>query len=264
MGGLLKSKLRGFFLTKKVRQNIIPNVMKLNVKSIALNIGCLLLMSFIEIAMNGSAYAGQEHNQSISCRQKGCLLARESETLVVYFRGHVRGYPGHPGRVPQRFWAASARRVLTKNNYNLQRYKLKASLYATGSSHIGLSVDELLHLLLETRADRLILAAHSGGYVGLHKTLNSLSVELKKKVSGIWLLDNFYSPANTRKHLTRMFSGSFLRSRCLGYTTPHNHLRYQRYFKNICPGVRALPNGYHVRGLQCMEDFANNKKCVPH
>ena len=195
------------------------------------------------------------------CGIKGCFLDRHSETLILYFRGHTKKFGGQtPGRVPRSQWVNSAMDFLDNSSYRLSQYKLLSNLYVTGSSHLSFSNDDINYLLELTGSTELILASHSGGYLGFNITLQNLSKKNRDIISGVWLFDNFYSK-NTSRILNDELSKDFLESNCFGYTTPHNKQRYYSSFKTICPLVDNLKNGFHTKGLKCMENFELNEQC---
>ena len=104
----------------------------------------LLAISFLAVfSMN---------SQAMLCKSKGCLVKRNSKQVIIYFRGHVKGLGGKPGRIPSHNWVKSAKRVLQREPYRLKKYNVAASLYATGSSHLSLSNTEIRTILKVTGA----------------------------------------------------------------------------------------------------------------
>ena len=151
--------------------------------------------------------------------------------LFIYYRGWLSesNYPGgglYGGKITgEANILRSSRAAFT--HYELMRLASEKGLVvlATGSSDIAVKQADIENLQRELGYDfpRVYVAAHSGGYVGLSASIDSL-----KRVDGIILLDPFYSDFSA-KILPRTQSGTS----CTGYFTPHNKARYQKWFSGL-------------------------------
>lgn len=198
---------------------------------------------------------------------KGCLLKRNSRTVIIFFRGwaspsDMRNYRGERNRIHPSSWARSATDHLTRGEMALAPLELESSLFVVGSSHLGLTQAELDRILELTHADQLIFASHSGGYVGLRATLLPIPLSYWERVSGLWLLDNFYGAASMARDLERNFGTDFLRENCYGFVTDHNLANYQRHYASFCPQVRTR-GVTHTNGVpRCLSAFERGEECI--
>ncbi|OGS28604.1 MAG: hypothetical protein A2218_07295 [Elusimicrobia bacterium RIFOXYA2_FULL_53_38] len=157
--------------------------------------------------------------------------------LLIYYRGHLsaQNYPtgglygGHitgPANI-----LSSARSALTF--YGLKQLALDKGLVVlvTGSSDISVLQIEVDDLQSELGYvfPRVSLAAHSGGYVGLSRSIGTLN-----RVDDIILLDPFYTDF-AAKIRPRILEGAA----CSGFYTPHNAKRYKQYFSGLGCQVEA-------------------------
>lgn len=197
---------------------------------------------------------------------KGCLLKRESDTVIIFFRGWVSPnemgrYRGLRKQVDQAYWISSSRDILTRGEIPLQNANLTSSIFATGSSHLSLTTEELDHILDVANARYLIFASHSGGYKGMRATILPAKLEYWEKVVGIWMLDNYYGGSSLANDLRRNFGEDFLKTSCFGFVTDHNMKNFRSGYSSFCPQTRT--NGVTHSGgvLKCMPYFEQNVEC---
>ena len=182
----------------------------------------------------------------------GCFRDKPgSETLLVYFRGHLT----RPMEVPPirgaDWMTRSARDAVDQYDLAAAADDLNAAMLVIGSSYRGLT---RLELAQATRRpfSTLFVAAHSGGNVGLADSLPSWGW-----VDGVVLLDCFYGVEDGRLDALSAEVRRRLSARpmlCGGFTTPHNEARHRTFAAGLgdqggkCR-VDALPNGHHEAAL---------------
>ncbi|TBR16735.1 hypothetical protein EPO15_18610 [bacterium] len=144
--------------------------------------------------------------------------------LLVYFRGFWRGHGD--GRVPPGEREASARQALDFYGLEAAASGAGAVLLVTGSSDAEVTENEVTAVERELGVSfkKLYLAAHSGGYNGLLKSLPNL-----RQPSRIVMLDDFYftEAASAKLVAERVDAGA----ECSGFYTAHNEDRWRRGFK---------------------------------
>lgn len=212
-----------------------------------------------------STYGDAEVNCQVS--SKGCLLKRNSHQLIIFFRGWVspsmaNRYKGSRKEVHADSWRHSARDLLFED-LKLGSLPLDSSLFVTGSSHLGLSQEEINDLMEESGATELFFASHSGGFKGLRQTILPMPVSFWSQVQGVWLLDNYYGGASFAQDLERNFGRDFLKDSCFGFVTEHNRERYEASYKRICPNTLVNQVG-HSQGVGvCLPFFEKGLSCNP-
>ncbi len=231
-------------------------------------IGMALGCSHQKVEKDRRVLASQE-GAVVDCQliEKGCLLKRNSQRLIIFFRGWVspsmaHRYGGSRKQVSQRDWAKAAEDLLFED-LALAEIPLESSLFVVGSAHLGLSQEELLLLMEESGAEEIVFAAHSGGYKGMSQTILPMPLDFWSVVSGIWLLDNYYGGASFANDLERNFDREFLKSACFGFVTDHNHQRFDSSYKSFCP--QTLTHGVgHSQGVNiCLPFFERGEECRP-
>lgn len=222
------------------------------IKNLILVSSVFLLCSFSSTSFAGVICSSSKSKVSENKGCKGYLLKRDSETVLIYFRGlALNGLKGNP---------------ITNEAYNLQTIDSEISIFSTKHHTYGLSYRELETLLRITGAKKILLASHSGGWQGLVKTLPQLRrLGAVAVVNGLYLLDNFYSPRRLTRAVNETFDRGFLKYRCFAYTTPHNKSRFQSHFRDLCgrPNqVRHFPDGWHNKGVnKCLRDYVKGQNC---
>lgn len=214
----------------------------------------------------GTSLFAQDQEIDCSFSKKGCLLKRESETVVIFFRGWVspsemHRYRGLRKQIEPAYWTKSAKDLLTRGDMIVGNANLTSSVFATGSSHVALTMDEMDSILEKANAKYLIFASHSGGWKGLRNTLLPAKLSYWDKLIGVWLLDNYYSNATLSNDLKRNLGTEFLRENCYGFTTQHNLARYKATYQSICPKTKTSGVTHSGGVLQCMPWFENHQEC---
>lgn len=206
--------------------------------------------------------------------EKGCLLKRDSDEVIIFFRGWVPDNRfGSQRSVPIRHWQTSAFQMLTDPRQigshieqSLAELNLQASIFTVGSSDQGLTVDEMDRILEEAGASKLIFASHSGGWRGLQYTITPPPKEYWEKVKAIWMLDNFYS-TGLAEDLERNFGLEFLNQHCFAFVTPHRENRqinrFNNHFRELCPQVLDSGIGHSNGVVRCMPQFERGEPCSP-
>lgn len=137
----------------------------------------------------------------------GCLNVPKDYTLsssedpLLY----IRGLKQDP---------APTTRDLFHSQYNLG--KLNQIVFATASADTSLSSQDIECLKNLSKNNKINVAAHSAGHVGLQKNAENL----KGKVNSLFLLDNFYDPPGVKKSVSVIQP-----IKCSGFVTPHNQER---------------------------------------
>lgn len=221
---------------------------------------------FILLALSNN-WAQESKTEEIDCSisNKGCLIKRDGKRLILFFRGWVsphmaNRYSGTRKAVGSKDWTKAAKDLI-QEDLSLGKIPLKSSLFVLGSAHIGLTQDEIFMLLETSGASEVVMAAHSGGYKGMRATILPMPLEFWNNVTGIWMLDNFYSGASFANDLKRNFGENFLFENCYGFLTDHNLARYNSSYKSFCP--KTLKRGVtHSGGVAvCLPAFEDNKDC---
>lgn len=188
--------------------------------------------------------------------------------LLIYIRGH---HDEHLSNVPPGMASESSRQAFFK-------YGLKAAADATGHAVLvtyksSLEVTERdaqeLAAALGRTFTRRVVAAHSGGYVGLGATLDN-----GLQFGRVIVLDSFYSgsPALAQKIQARFPSGA-----CRGFYTPHsfkrrdgsiydNEANFRANFRPHAGGcdVDRLAEGQHNPGVnRCLSSYLRDRSCRP-
>ena len=159
----------------------------------------------------------------------GCFFVPEAAPadapLLVYLRGP---HPEHLANVPAGLWLESARQAFTAYKLGETAIENQVVVLVSYRSGLGLTNADLAALGREsTRTfSKTILASHSGGYVGLGRTLDSGVTAAR-----IVMLDNFFSAGRDGlpQKLQRLISAG---TGCVGFYTPRNKKNYEAGFKN--------------------------------
>lgn len=211
----------------------------------------------------------RDGNLGIDCDvvAKGCLLKRNSDTVIIFFRGWHQRYQG--SGVPQSKWKEAAYDLLTDGwhyggSIPMSNLDLDSSIFTMGDHQTGLTTEEMDRILAAAGAEKLIFASHSGGWKGLQYTITPAPTSYWEKVKGIWLLDNFYS-TGFAAHLERNFGRDFLIDNCYGYTVrgTNNYTRYRDHYSDFCPKVLDRGVGHGPGVGQCMPYFEDEQRCSP-
>ena len=166
------------------------------------------------------------------CRQApsgvGCYYVPadlpEDVPLLIYHRGH---HPKFKSKVPDSECLASSRQAF--NAYALGKLANDKKIAVLVTCRSGQAVTEPVIAAISKTSGKTfkkrILAAHSGGYVGLGGTLDA-----GVQASRILMLDDFYdgTEGGLAKKVQKAVSGG---ATCAGYFTPHNKKRFVAAYK---------------------------------
>lgn len=187
----------------------------------------------------------------------GCWYGPETwdGTVLVYLRGH---HPSHGRNVPPEGLVASARQAFDAYGLRAAADASGARVLVTGNSPVVVGSETLAKL----EPKRVAIAAHSGGYSALERTLTGLG-----RVDRVVLLDMFYGAAPERETpvLTRIARAvAATGAPCSGYFTSHNRDRYERYFKDEAPACRVQDGaawGHNGAVNRCLAAFLAGDDC---
>lgn len=196
-----------------------------------------------------------------SCRPVeglGCSFtpekAAKSPPLLIYLRGWLSPYGG---RVPPAECLASARQAFTRYALGEAARAANAALLVTCSSDLGVAEADVAALEKEngTVFSWRILAVHSGGYVGLERTLAS-----GLAFGRLLMLDDFYFDAALVPKIKERISKG---ASCAGYYTEHNRARYETRFKRAVP-CSIEPHddfGHDETVVKCLGAYVKRSAC---
>lgn len=208
------------------------------------------------------ARAQADSGECLPVEGVGCWYAPENAPselpLLVYLRGHHASYG--PDVPPSRSLASSRQAFMTYELGRLARDKGMAVL-VTYRSGVGVSPAQLAALAVEAKRtfSRTILAAHSGGYVGLGRTLDAGTT-----ASRVIMLDDFYGAGSdglARKLQKLVSSGAS----CAGYHTPHNARNYAAGYKPAveCAVDALKSDAEHGSGVvRCLGGYLEGRACL--
>ena len=186
---------------------------------------------------------------------KGCYydpgIKAAEAPLLIYLRGHLGGAGVITG---QDAVLASARQAFEKYGLRSAAQAQGLVVLVTGSSHLAVLRDDVARLegLLGRRVGSVAVAAHSGGYVGLSKSLDSL-----QRVDRVVLLDNFYGDVAG-------MAGKVARAGapCSGFYTPHNRARFKNFTGAACAIEAAASDAEHdPRVGKCLPSYLAGEAC---
>ena len=174
--------------------------------------------------------ASSQAANAISCHNKSCFIDQKSKKTLVFLRGHYKG----SGKLPSSQFMKVAKLAIKQFQLEKLATTKKINILVTGSSHLGFSPEEI-------QGNHIILASHSGGYVGMWETLEAFSEE-QERIKSIIMLDSWYSTKKAFHQLIDSFKVP-----CMGFLTQHNLARYNKYYKPL--GCMASgPSGYTHSG----------------
>lgn len=176
---------------------------------------------------------------SIGCFYNGAPGAG-AVPLLIYYRGWVleSNYPGgglYGGHI------TGAANILRSSRAALSFYKLRRladekriAVLVTGSSDIAVTQADVekLQAALGGKFSSVSVAAHSGGYTGLTRSIGTFG-----RLERIILLDSFYDDFSAP-----VSAGIAQGAACTGFYTPHNAARYDKYFARTGCRAEARPS----------------------
>lgn len=176
--------------------------------------------------------------------------------LIVYLRGHWNG----SGNIPPERRLESSRQAFAFYGLEELARRRQAAVLVTGSSWVGVTHDEIesIERSLSTRFERIVVAVHSGGYVGLEKTLDA---SVFSRVNRLVMLDNFYFSVDFARRIGGLTAVGLP---CIGYYTEHNQERYETRFKpNAECRVEARDDFGHEGAVKrCLARYLDGLPCV--
>jgi hypothetical protein len=155
-----------------------------------------------------SEYSRSEKPNFFKCVENvGCLNVPKNYELLSSEEPllYIRGLKQEP---------APTTRDLFYSQYNLG--KLNQIVFATASADTSLSNEDIECLKNLSKNNKINVASHSAGHIGLQKNASNL----KGKVHSLFLLDNFYDPAGVKTSVSIIQP-----DQCSGFVTPHNQER---------------------------------------
>lgn len=193
----------------------------------------------------------------------GCWFAPEGvpagAPLLIYLRGH---HPVHKAAVPSGQFLASARQAFTAYELGRTARDKQVVVLVTYRSGLGVTDADVAALAKETKRtfSRTILAAHSGGYVGMGRTLDSGMTP-----SRVVMLDDFYGAGGDGlpQKLQRLISAG---TGCSGFYTPHNKKNYDDGYKRAfqCSIDGMDGNDQHNSAVaRCLGGYLDGNSCPP-
>ena len=207
-----------------------------------------------------------ELKNCLDLNKYSCLYQKEkstNSTLVIYHRGHWASFKGD---VPLDQRNNSLKQAIDFYELNKSHEQVESPFLISASSNIGFTIKEIESALLSANlaADsKVILASHSGGYVGLLKTLNYLKKSVYTfDISQIIMLDNFYFIKESTSLIKSFLDKG---TKCSGYLTAHNSTRFKERFSstvnsNQC-SMKLKVN--HNKGVNaCLSDYIQTNDCL--
>ncbi len=180
-----------------------------------------------------------------------------SAPLMIYFRGWVKPWNGS---VPVTERLKSSQTAFSSYGLDRAADAAGAVLLVTGSSDAAvLDADiDALEKQVGRKISRLILSAHSGGYVGLNASLPQ-----KRAVARVIMLDDFYfndGPDSLAHRVALLVDKGAV---CDGFYTPHNKDRWEQRFKPFltCPVEAFGPNDHDLKVKECLSGYATTGTC---
>lgn len=192
----------------------------------------------------------------------GCWYASEGAPadapLLIYLRGH---HPALGADVPKGKALESARQAF--EFYGLGRIARANGVAVLVTYRSGIAVSDADVAALAASAKRAfsktILAAHSGAYVGLGRTLDA-----GLAFSRVLMLDDFYGAGGggLSQKLQRAVSGG---ASCFGFYTPHNKANYTTGYKPVvaCRVDEFKSDGEHNPAVErCLGRYLDGLSCL--
>ena len=184
-------------------------------------------------------------------------LEGKEPALLIYFRGFWTGHGD--GRVPERERAASARQALTYYDLAATAEQAGAVVLVTGSSDAAVREADIAAVgaALGLSFKKVYLAAHSGGYTGLLKSLPGL-----RRPDRLVMLDDFYfTDAGAVQLLQDRVAAGTL---CSGFFTSHNEGRWNSAFRGrLDCAVENRDDLGHTDGVRvCLGPYLTTGRCL--
>lgn len=199
-------------------------------------------------------------DQCLKFSDIGCYYVPTSTTgavpLLVYHRGHHSVYKGE---VPPEKCLQSAQQAFISYKLGVLADSAQIAVLVICSSNIGIAPAAISNLSKVSGRvfSKNLLVSHSGGYVGLHKTLNA-----GVTADRIILLDTFYEEDDSIARLiqAQVSAGAV----CTGYFTAHNKDKYENYYEpNFQCSVDDMgDNSNHdLTVTRCLPVYLTQRSC---
>ncbi len=219
-----------------------------------------LLAAFVVLPL--AAHAQAKDADCLPLAGIGCFFIPEGAPadapLLVYLRGH---HPSLGPNVPAGQFLTSARQAFTFYELGKIAQEKQVVVLVTYRSGLGVTDADLTALAQESKRtfSKTILAAHSGGYVGLGRTLDSGLAAAR-----IVMLDDFYGAGGDglpMKLQRRISAGTA----CSGFYTPHNKKNYDTGYKGSiqCFIEPLASDAQHNPGVaRCLGGYLDGRPCL--
>lgn len=192
----------------------------------------------------------------------GCWFAPEGAPpdapLLIYLRGH---HGTHGPNVPPALWLDSSRQAFAAYELGRTAREKQVVVLVTYRSGLGVKAADVAAAAAESKRTfpRIIVAAHSGGYVGLGATLDA-----GLSPSRIVMLDNFYGAGagGLTQKLQRAVSAG---AACAGFYTPHNKKNYDTGYRHAvaCSVDGMTGDADHNAGVgRCLAGYLDGRSCL--
>lgn len=208
----------------------------------------------------GSARAETAGSECLPIEKIGCYYIPEGAPadapLLVYLRGH---HPSYGPNVPAAQSLASARRAFTGYGLRKTADENRVVLLVTYRSDLAVTPADLAAFskAVQRTFSKTMIAAHSGGYVGLGRTLDAGTT-----VSRVLMLDNFYGAGSDGlpQKLQRIISSG---AGCAGFYTPHNKKNYETGYKRaVACSIEPMKDDQHNAAVvRCLSGYLNGSAC---
>jgi hypothetical protein len=201
-------------------------------------------------------------SECLPLERVGCWYAPEGAPagapLLIYLRGH---HPAYKAAVPSGQFLASARQAFMAYGLGKTAREKQVVVLVTYRSGLGVTDEDVADLEKEANRTfaRTILAAHSGGYVGLGRTLDSGMAP-----SRVVMLDDFYGAGadGLPQKLQRLIAAGM---RCSGFHTPHNKKNYETGYKRaIQCSIDAMDEDdqHNAAVGRCLAGYLDGRSCL--
>ncbi|MBI5245961.1 MAG: hypothetical protein HY923_02175 [Elusimicrobia bacterium] len=210
----------------------------------------------------GSARAETAGSECLPVEKIGCYYIPEGAPadapLLVYLRGH---HPSYAANVPAAQFLASARQAFTAYGLRKTAEENRTGLLVTYRSDLAVTPADLAAFSKAAKRTfpKTIIAAHSGGYVGLGRSLDAGT-----SASRVLMLDNFYGAGSDGlpQKLQRVISAG---AGCAGFYTPHNKKNYETgYLRAVSCSIEPMKDdGQHNAAVvRCLGGYLNGGTCA--
>lgn len=207
------------------------------------------------------ATAGRAEEECRPLPGVGCWFAPgdapAGAPLLVYLRGH---HPTLGPNVPEGQWLASSRQAFSAYGLAKTAREKGVVVLVTYRSGLGVKPGDVAAVAAESKRDfaKTILAAHSGGYVGLGKTLDADLTPAR-----VVMLDDFYGAGSDglARKLQRAIS---LGAACSGFYTPHNRKNFETGYRGVACSVDAMgSDAQHNPAVgRCLGGYLDGRSCL--